>query len=85
MVCIEIDGRVGGSFSSVQWRDGEKIEHTGEYLESVRPRCLVLTWAILQDSPDSNDVIIDIVPLKLGSEPTVTHELHPHWALRHFW
>ena len=80
IVRVEIDPRVGGSFSFVDRRDGEEVDHTGEYLEIDRPRRLVFTWGIPQYSPDFDRVIVDIVPVDTGSEVTLTHELHPDWA-----
>jgi len=53
MVRVQIDARVGGTFSFVERRDGEEIEHIGEYLEMACPRRLVFTWCIPQYSPDS--------------------------------
>src|SRR5262249_1362124 len=79
MVRIAIDPRVGGSFSFVQRRDGQDIDHIGEYLEIDRPRRLVFTWRV-PPSQDTSRVSIDIVPLGTGSELTLIHELHPDWA-----
>lgn len=78
MVRAEIDARVGGTFCFVDRRDGEDVEHTGEYLEIDRPRRLVFTFSV--DSSEADWVSIDIVPLETGCELTLTHELHPVWA-----
>jgi len=81
MTRVEVDPRVGGSFSFVQRRDGEDIDHIGEYLEVDRPRRLVFTWGIAgESSPDDSRVALDFVPLPNGSEVTLTHEMHPDWA-----
>lgn len=80
VVRIELDPRVGGKFSFVVRRQGEEIDHVGEYLEIDRPRRLVFTWGVRKDLPDSSRVIIDIVPLETGAELALTHELHPDWA-----
>lgn len=44
IVRLSLDARVGGSFSFVVRRQGEEIDHMGEYLEIDRPRRLVFTW-----------------------------------------
>lgn len=81
VVRLTLDARVGGSFSFVVRRQGEEIDHIGEYLEIDRPRRLAFTWGIAQESsPDMSRVIIDIAPQETGSELTLTHELHPDWA-----
>lgn len=77
---VEIDGRVGGSFSFVDLRDGKEIDHRGEYVEIDRPKRLVFTWGIPKESPDSARVNIDIVWTKTGCKLTLTHELHLEWS-----
>jgi uncharacterized protein YndB with AHSA1/START domain len=79
MVRIEVDARVGGSFSFMQRRDGEDVDHVGEYLEIDRPRRLVFTWQV-PPSKDQSRVIIEIAPLESGCELALIHELHPDWA-----
>lgn len=78
MVRAEIDPRVGGTFRFVDRRDGEDVDHTGEYLEIDRPRRLVFTFSV--DGSEADRVIIDIVPLETGCELTLTHEMSPEWA-----
>jgi uncharacterized protein YndB with AHSA1/START domain len=74
MVRAEIDARVGGRFAFVDRRNGEDIEHTGEYLEIDRPRRLVFTFAAPKYSALYTKVSIDIVPLGPGCQLTLTHE-----------
>lgn len=77
---IEVDARVGGWFSFVDRRDGEDIDHIGQYLEIDRPRRLAFTWAIRGVENDISQVTIDIVPLGKGCELTLTHEMDSEWA-----
>jgi uncharacterized protein YndB with AHSA1/START domain len=80
IVRLAVDPRVNGRFSFVVRRDGQELDHLGQYLELDRPRRLVFTWGVDQDAGDSSRVFIDIVPLETGSELTLTHELDPAWA-----
>ena len=84
MVRVEIDPRVGGEFSFVQRRMGDKgprdVDHRGEYLELDRPRRLVFTWGVPAESPDKSRVAVAVAPDGNGSAVTVTHALLPGWA-----
>jgi uncharacterized protein YndB with AHSA1/START domain len=80
VVRVEIHARVGGLFSIVQRRNGKEVDHRGEYITIDRPRQLAFTWGVPQDSPDTARVVVDIVPAGLGSNLTLSHELHPAWA-----
>jgi uncharacterized protein YndB with AHSA1/START domain len=81
VVRIALDPRLGGSFSFVVRRQGQEVDHVGEYFEIDRPRRLVFSWGIAQRPlPESSRVTIGVVPLETGSEVTLTHELHPDWA-----
>jgi uncharacterized protein YndB with AHSA1/START domain len=83
MVRVEIDARVGGSFTFVDRRDGQDIEHVGEYLEIDRPRRLVFEFAVPKFSPQRTRVTIDISPLAAGCELVLTHEgVQPDYASR---
>lgn len=83
MVRAEIDARVGGSFIFTDRRDGEDVEHTGEYLELDRPRRLVFAFAVPKYSQEKTRVTVDIVPLGSGCELTLTHEgVLPDYATR---
>jgi uncharacterized protein YndB with AHSA1/START domain len=78
---ISLDPKVGGSFSFVVRRQGERIDQVGEYLEIDRPRRLVFTWGVAQEGkPDMSRVTVGIAPSGEGAELTLTHELHPDWA-----
>ncbi len=80
MVRVEMDARKGGKFVVVR-RDGDDVEHTGEYLEIDRPRRLVFTFAVPKYSPVVTRVTIDIVPTATGCELTLTHDgVLPEWA-----
>jgi uncharacterized protein YndB with AHSA1/START domain len=86
MTRVEIDPRVGGKFTFVDRREGEDVEHVGEYLEIDRPRRLVFTFGVPKFSPQFTRVIIDIVPAEpsgTGCELTLTHEgVLPDYAER---
>ena len=79
-VRIDIDPRVGGTFTFVDRRDGVEVAHTGQYLEIDRPRRLVFTWGIPQFSPDADRVTVDILPDGEGCALTLTTEMSPDWA-----
>jgi uncharacterized protein YndB with AHSA1/START domain len=74
MVRVEIDGRIGGYFALVDRRDGDDVEHLGEYVEIDRPHRLVFTFRVPKFSALSTKVALDIVPSGSGCELTVTHE-----------
>lgn len=80
MVRAETDPKVGGKFTFTDRRDGEDVEHTGEYLEIDRPRRLVFTFGIPAFSAEFDRVTIDIEPLESGCLLTLTHALHPEFA-----
>jgi uncharacterized protein YndB with AHSA1/START domain len=80
VVRADIDARVGGSFVLTDRRDGDDVEHTGEYLEIDRPRRLAFTFRVPKYSEAADRVEIDIVALESGCELTLTHTLAPEAA-----
>lgn len=76
---VRIDARLGGSFVFIDMRDGEKVEHVGNYLEIERPHRLAFTWRVKPEE-ESSTVSIDIVGQGSGCEATLKHELTPEWA-----
>jgi uncharacterized protein YndB with AHSA1/START domain len=74
MVRVEIDARVGGRFIFIDRRDGEDIEHCGEYLDINRPRRLLFSFAVPKYSPESTRVCVEIAPRGTGCDLTLTHE-----------
>jgi uncharacterized protein YndB with AHSA1/START domain len=83
MVRAEIDARVGGKFAFVDRRDGEDIEHVGEYLEIARPRRLAFIFAVPRFSSQRTTVSIDIAPDGAGCALTLTHAgVLPDYASR---
>ncbi len=83
MVRCEIDPRVGGQYRLVERRDGEDVEHLGEYREIDRPRRLVFTLSVPKYSSASTVITIEIAPLATGCELTLTDKSVPtEWADR---
>lgn len=74
MVRVEIDARVGGVFVFVDRRNGEDVEHKGEYLELDRPKRLVFKFVVPRYSPIYTRVAVDIVPAGGGCDLTLVHD-----------
>jgi uncharacterized protein YndB with AHSA1/START domain len=80
MVRVEIDPQVGGRFTLTDRRDGEDVDHTGEYLEIDRPRRLAFTFMVPKYSSLSTRVIIEFASQENGCELTLTNEgVPPEW------
>jgi uncharacterized protein YndB with AHSA1/START domain len=80
MVRVEIDARAGGTYAFVDRRDGEDVEHVGEYLEIERPHRLVFTLRVEKHSNDESVVSIEITPRGSGCELTLTQDLPKEYA-----
>ena len=81
VVRLDVDPRVGGSFSLKVERNGAIIDHVGEYLEIERPHRLVFTWAVKGESDDApSQVRIDIAASSSGCVLTLVHTMDAKWA-----
>jgi uncharacterized protein YndB with AHSA1/START domain len=69
-----IDPHVGGKWTVTARRDGVDYTASGEYLEIDRPRRLVFTFAMLQFSPNSDRITVEISPSGTGCILTFTQE-----------
>jgi len=76
---LKTDARVGGTFSFLVTRQGQKIDHIGRYEVIERPSKLVFTWSIAPEAIDASRVTITIAPRGSGCELTLAHELAPGW------
>src|SRR5688572_21766991 len=70
----EIDARVGGKWTITARRGGINYTASGEYLEIDRPRRLVFTFEMLQFSPNSDRITIEVAPSGTGCLLTFTQE-----------
>jgi uncharacterized protein YndB with AHSA1/START domain len=78
---LDVDPRVGGRFSMLVERGGDRIDHVGEYLVIDRPHRLAFTWGIAGESDqDGSRVDIEITPTPGGCELRLTHTLPKAWA-----
>ena len=76
LVRCEIDPIVGGKYTFVDRRDGEDVEHTGEFLDITRPQRLIFTLSVPKYGQDVDEVRIVIEPEDHGCGLTLTHETH---------
>lgn len=80
---VELDARPGGKFHITERRDGEDVDHIGEYLEVDPPRQLVFTFGVPKYSAEMTRVTVEIKPSGSASELTLTHDdVLAEWAER---
>jgi uncharacterized protein YndB with AHSA1/START domain len=79
VLLAETDARIGGRFR-VRFRklDGTEHESTGEYLEIVEPKRLVMSWQWTSGGEPEEDgevsrIEIDLKRIDAGTEITFTH------------
>lgn len=83
MVKVAIDARAGGHFVFMDCRDGEDVEHVGEYLEIDRPHRLAFTFAVPKYSSAYTQVTIELQHDVDGCVLTLTHAgVLPEWSER---
>ena len=80
MTSVTIDARAGGAFRFVDRNDGQHVEHTGVYLEIVRPWRLAFTLYTNDGLQAMTRVLAEIAgsrARKGGCELTLAHERVP--------
>lgn len=81
VVRLDVDPRVGGSFSLKVERHGELVDHIGQYLQIERPHRLAFTSAVRDDSDDApSEVHIEISPSASGCVLVLVHRMDPKWS-----
>jgi uncharacterized protein YndB with AHSA1/START domain len=81
VIRLDVDPRVGGRFSMLVDRNGQMIDHVGEYLVVDRPRHLEFTWGVRGESDgDDSRVILRFSATPSGCELHLTHRLPLVWA-----
>ncbi len=75
MVVAELDPRVGGGFRFTDNRDGQEVEHVGEYLEITRPTRIVFSFCLPAFNPKPDIVMVEISPTAEGCILTLTHTM----------
>jgi len=73
MTRCEINAIPAGRFLIVERRQGEEVEHVGEYTEILRPSRLGFAFVVPKYSPVSTRVSIEIEPGKTGCELKLTN------------
>ncbi|MEC5384984.1 SRPBCC family protein [Uliginosibacterium sp. H3] len=73
MLNAEIDARVGGTFRFVDHRNGEDVEHVGEYIVIERPHRLVFDFAVPKYSALKTRVAVEIEAQGTGCVLSLTH------------
>lgn len=81
IVHLQAEAGVGGRFSFLVERNGQRIDHVGVYEVIERPHRLVFTWGIAGESAqDGSRVTVDIAAHPDGCELRLTHALPARWA-----
>lgn len=71
---VEIDARVGGTYTITDRHDGEDYTAVGEYEEIDRPNRLAFTFTMPQFSPDEDRIVVEFEADGDGCVMTFTQE-----------
>jgi uncharacterized protein YndB with AHSA1/START domain len=77
---VEVDPRVGGTFTIVEKRGGEEASHHGTYVAIDRPRRLAFRFTSARDDPNPSLVTVAIEADGSGCSLTLTHDIDQKWA-----
>jgi uncharacterized protein YndB with AHSA1/START domain len=80
VVSVTVDERVGGRFSFLIRRQGQLLDHAGEYFLFDRPERLGFTWGVNENGEETSRVVILLAAVGSGTELTLTHRMDPRWA-----
>lgn len=76
IIHVKADVRAGGRFSFKLLRQGQEIDHFGEYVEVDRPRRLVFTFdAVVGDTPSASHGTPTLITVTLAALPGGATEL----------
>lgn len=85
MVKVEIDPRPGGRFLFVDRRNGEDIEHSGEYLAIDRAKLLAFNFVVPKFSTEATLIEVELAPAGngTGTDLALVHKgVRPEYAAR---
>ena len=74
LVSVQVDPRVGGSFSFVVRLGGEETDFRGEYLVVDRPYRLSFTWTASRPTSDPTTVTVEHHAMEDRTLVKLTHE-----------
>jgi uncharacterized protein YndB with AHSA1/START domain len=77
VVRVEIDPRVHGSVRVTLLRNGQELDHLGEYLELARPHRIAFTWASPSDPSESAVVRVTLAAARMGTNLVLAQERVP--------
>lgn len=80
IIHLNTEPHVGGRFSFLVDRQGQRLDHVGQYLVLEKPAKLQFTWAMGAITPNDSVVSIEIKPTATGCVLTLSHQMHPDWA-----